>query len=78
MHTSTFLKVAGKAQGTLYKEVETEVLLIWKKILKDTGINPGHIVFSESRSKKIIHFPNELFTKKLLSTDCGNILIYIK
>ncbi len=78
MHEAVFLKIAGKIQGTLYKNIESEVLLIWKNFLKGTEINTTRIIFSMNRSKKFINSSNDNFIQKIINTDCGDILIYIK
>jgi len=77
MKLNTFLKIAGKNQGTQYKEVETETLEVWKDFLSEVYRGVGRVTFSKNLAQEFLTFPEQTSAFKKIETSLGEILIYL-
>ncbi len=77
MKLKTFLKIAGKIQGTQYKELEPETLHVWKDLLSKAAREEGRVTFSKILSQEIITLPEQKSTFYKLNASYGEILVYL-
>lgn len=60
MKIKSFLKIAGSIQGTQYKNLEQETLVIWENLLKDINKDTYKITFSKIISQEILLKPAQV------------------
>lgn len=77
MKLKTFLKIAGKIQGTQYKELEAETLHVWKDLLSKTCEGKWRVTFSKTFNQEIISSSDEKYNFYKLNTAYGEIQIYM-
>ena len=75
MKPSTFLKIAGKIRGTQYKDIDAEALHIWQDQL--TNNEDNCVTFSKVLSQEIITLPDQTSSFYKLTSNDGEILIYL-
>lgn len=77
MKLKTFLKIAGKIQGTQYKELEPETLHVWKDLFNKAANGEGRVTFSKILSQEIMVLPNQKLNFYKLNTGHGEIQVYL-
>lgn len=78
MQKKTFLDIAGKNQGTHYKEIEPEVLIIWQKIIKNIDPTIKKISCTKVLGQTFLTLPEEKKPLYKIETDFGEIYTSIK
>jgi CheY-like chemotaxis protein len=73
----TFLDLAGKIQDTHYKKMEPETLLIWQDLLKTIYQDTGRVTFSRLVGQDFLSVPGQELQFYILTTDIGEILVYL-
>lgn len=77
MKPKSFLKIAGKIQGTDYKEIESETMDVWKDLLGSIQQLSGRVTFSKVLSQEFISRPEINSSYFKFSTKMGEILVYL-
>lgn len=77
MKLKTFLKIAGKIQGTQYKEIEDETLLVWQDLLQHVLKGSSRVTFSKVLSQEIIKLPEQQSAFYQLDSALGEVLVYL-
>lgn len=77
MKIKTFLKIAGKIQGTQYKEIETETLHVWQQLLSGVMTGTGRVSFSKILSQEFIALPEKKDIYFKISSPLGEVLVYL-
>lgn len=77
MKGKTFLKVAGLVQGTQYKDIEPEILQVWKELLEGALEGTGRVSFSKILSQQIIRQPGHKSAFFKLHGTFGEVLVYL-
>lgn len=75
----TALNIAGKVQGTNYKEIDIEPIIIWENLLKDFSPHKElNMSFFITRGFSSLNYQAFNLKKFKLSTEFGDIYIFIK
>jgi CheY-like chemotaxis protein len=77
MKEKTFLKVAGKIQGTQYKEIEAETIHVWKELIRNMAVGTSRVTFSKVLSQTILTLPEEKADFSKFTMPSGEVLVYI-
>ncbi|MFA6237742.1 MAG: response regulator [Bacteriovorax sp.] len=77
MKLKTFLKLAGKIQGTQYKEIEPEILLVWQDLLNNMFKVSGKVTFSKVISQEFIALPEQKTSFYKFNSSLGEVLAYL-
>ncbi|MBC7538499.1 MAG: response regulator [Bacteriovorax sp.] len=77
MKLKTFLNIAGKIQGTQYKEIEPEILHVWQDLLESVSKGTGRVTFSKLLSQEIITLPGQKSGFYKLNTSSGEIQVFL-
>ncbi|MDD4972719.1 MAG: response regulator [Bacteriovorax sp.] len=77
MKLKTFLKIAGKIQGTQYIEIEPETLDVWQELLESILKGTGRVAFSKLLSQEIITMPGQESGFYKLYTSSGEIQAFL-
>lgn len=77
MKSKTFLKIAGKIQGTQYKDIETEALHVWQKLLVSVMKGSGRVTFSKLLSQEFLTLPGQRTSFYKFNTSFGEVLAYL-
>lgn len=73
----TFLKIAGKIQGTQYKEIESETLQVWQDLMESIFASKVRITFLKLLSSEIITSPGQKSGFYKISTTAGEIQVFL-
>ncbi len=77
MKLGTFLKIAGKIQGTQYKEIEPETLHVWQDLLNNIFKVSGKVTFSKLLSQEFINIPEHKTSFLKFNSSFGEVLVYL-
>lgn len=77
MKLDTFFKIAGKIQGTNYKEIEDENLDVWQHLLNNTFKVSGKVTFSKLISQEFINSPGHKTSFLKFNTSFGEVLVHL-
>lgn len=77
MKLKTFLKMAGMIQGTQYKEIESETLHVWQKLLNNVMKGTGRVTFSKLLSQEFLTLPEQKSSFYKLNASFGEVLVYL-
>lgn len=77
MKLNTFLKIAGKIQGTQYKEVEDEALQCWQDLLSKVGSGNSRVTFARVLSQEILNVSNVQAYRCRVQSQSIDILLHI-
>lgn len=77
MKLKTFLKIAGKIQGTQYKEIESETLHVWQDLLGSVLKGTTRVTFSKLLSQEIITLPEQKSGFYKINTSSGEIQAFL-
>jgi len=77
MKLDTFFKIAGKIQGTHYKEIEAENLDVWQDLLNNIFKVSGKVTFSKLLSQEFIHSPGHNTSFLKFNSSFGEVLAYL-
>lgn len=77
MKLNTFLKIAGKIQGTQYKEIESETLNVWQDLINGLLEGMGRVTFSKLLSQEFLALPGQKVAMYKFNTSSGDVLIYL-
>jgi CheY-like chemotaxis protein len=78
MKQKTFLKIAGKIQGTQYNEIEPENLIVWEELLHSAFKGTSKVSFSSVLSQDIIVHPDRTTIFHKINSSLGEILVYLQ
>jgi len=75
----TALNLAGKMQGTSYKELDLEAIIIWENLLKEFSHDQElNMSFFTTRSFSSLNYENYQLKKYKVQTEYGEIFLFIK
>lgn len=77
MKLKTFLKIAGKIQGTQYKEIEAETLHVWQKLVDAVTGDSGRLTFTKSLGQEFIVMPDQKDAFYKFHTSFGEVLAFL-
>lgn len=77
MMLKTFLKIAGKIQGTQYKEIEPEILHVWQDLIDTLFPETGRVTFSKILSHEFLSLPEQKTACYKFNTSLGEVLVYL-
>jgi CheY-like chemotaxis protein len=77
MKLKTFLKIAGKIQGTQYTEIESETLDVWQELLASVISGTQRVTFSKLLSQEIITQKGQESGFYKINTAHGEIQIFL-
>lgn len=77
LQLKTFLKMAGKIQGTQYKDIEDETLTVWQDLISSVSNKSGRLTFSKILRQEIINNPGQSSAFYQFNTNLGEILVFL-
>ncbi len=77
MKEKTFLKVAGLVRETQYKDIEMEVMHIWKELLEGIVSGTSRVTFSKIVGQQIIRQPGHKSAFFKIHGAFGEVLAYL-